>query len=89
MSTGVILPADPEARNFAAAFFEFIGQEPIPGFKFLQSIPVRLMPGGMDQIISDGFSVIHNSPLVSRTGADRKEDAHLRPISMEKLVYRI
>ncbi|KAK1147829.1 hypothetical protein N8T08_000342 [Aspergillus melleus] len=86
---GVTLPANPEARNFAAAFFEFIGQEQNSGFKLLESVPVRLMPGGMDQIISDGFSVIRNSPLVSRNGANRKEDAHLRPISMEKLVYRI
>jgi len=47
------------------------------------------MPGGMDKIVSDGFSVLRNSSLVSSTGSDHKEEAYLRPISMEKLVYKI
>ncbi|KAJ5770263.1 uncharacterized protein N7511_002314 [Penicillium nucicola] len=82
---GVTLPANPEARSFAAVFFKFISQEPTPGFNVLQSVPVRLMPGGLDQIITDGFSVLRNSPMISRTASDRKDDAHLRPVSMEKL----
>ncbi|CRG91355.1 hypothetical protein PISL3812_08403 [Talaromyces islandicus] len=80
---GVTLPANPEARRFAAAFFKYISNT-----SFLLPVPIRLMPGGMDEIISEGFAVLRNSSLTSGTGLDRKE-AHLQPVSMEKLVYKI
>ncbi|GKZ21900.1 hypothetical protein AbraIFM66951_007331 [Aspergillus brasiliensis] len=86
---GVTLPANSEARNFAAAFFKYISQEPTSGSSVLQSVPIRLMPGGLDRIISDGFSVLRNSSLGSKAGSHLKKDAHLQPISMEKLVYKI
>ena len=89
MSTGVTLPANANARSFAAAFFKYVGQESTPGSSLLQSVPVRLMPGGMDRIIPDGFSVLRNSPMISKTGPDTKDEHHLRPVSMEKLVYKI
>lgn len=89
MSIGVTLPANFEARSFPAAFFKYISQEPTSGSSVLQSVPIRLMPGGMDRIISDGFSVLRNSSLVSKAGSHPKRDAHLQPISMEKLVYKI
>ncbi|KAK1143702.1 hypothetical protein N8T08_006102 [Aspergillus melleus] len=86
---GVTLPANPEARRFAAAFFKYIGQGPTSGSNVLQSVPIRLMPGGLDQIHSDGFAVLRNSPLASNAGSDKKIEPHLQPISMEKLVYNI
>lgn len=89
LPTGVTIPANPETRSFAAAFFEFLGQEPVSGLNMLQPVPTRLMPGGLDRFSSDGFAVLRHSPLVSKVGSDQKVEAHLRPVSMEKLVYKI
>jgi hypothetical protein len=87
--TGITLPANAEARSFAAAFYKYIGQESTSELNILQPSPVRLMPGGLEEIVSDGFAVLRNSSLASGAGSDLEGKTHLRPISMEKLVYRI
>ncbi|KAH7000668.1 chaperonin 10-like protein [Ilyonectria destructans] len=86
---GAHLPANQEAREFAAAFFKFIGQGAASDFNVLQSVPIRVMPGGIEKIASDGFSVLRQSSLVSSDGLRRSMEAYLRPVSAEKLVYKI
>ncbi|KAH8688503.1 chaperonin 10-like protein [Ilyonectria robusta] len=86
---GVTLLADQEARKFAAAFFKFIGQSTASDLNVPQSVPIRLMPGGIEKIVSGGFSVLRQSPLASGDGSQRSMEAHLRPVSAEKLVYKI
>ena len=81
---GLVFPAPPEAREFAAKFFEFLGSEAETGNVKLHPNPVRKMPGGLERIVPDAFSLL--SGLVSeRKGFSGEE--HLRPISGEKLVY--
>jgi hypothetical protein len=50
------------------------------------------MPGGLERIVADAFSLL--SGLVSVRSAARKEkegevEEHMRPISGEKLVYSV
>ncbi|KAF7560171.1 hypothetical protein G7046_g3971 [Stylonectria norvegica] len=83
---GAILPADPEAREFAAKFFNFLGSE---GSKIkLQPNPIRIMPGGLERIPSDGLELLGGGALTSRKSASGSAE-HMRPISAEKLVYVI
>lgn len=86
---GAHLPANQEAREFAAAFFKFIGRGATSDVNVLQSVPIRLMPGGIEKIVSDGFSVLRQSSLVSKDGSRRSMEAYLQPVSAEKLVYKI
>ncbi|KAL4981952.1 chaperonin 10-like protein [Aspergillus falconensis] len=75
---GLVFEAPPAAREFAVRFFEFLGS----GLKLWPN-PVRRMPGGLDRIVPDAFSLL--SGLVS----ERKDlgEGHMRPIRGEKLVY--
>ena len=83
--TGHVFPAPPEARAFAASFFEFISEEAEAGGVMLHPNPVRRMPGGLGRIVPDAFSLL--SGLVSERGGGGQEE-HLRPVSGEKLVWK-
>jgi hypothetical protein len=50
--------------------------------------PVRLMPGGLERVPLDGFVLLGGGDMLSRTSAQREEE-YMRPISGEKLVYRV
>lgn len=78
------IPANPEARAFAAKFFEWLGSR---GEVKLEPNPVRVMPGSLERIAEDGFKLF-GTDVSGRTGSGRAED-YMRPISGEKLVYRI
>jgi len=51
--------------------------------------PVRIMPGGLERIVEDGFTLFGSGDLKvsERSGADELE--WKRPISGEKIVYNI
>ncbi|KAF3769489.1 GroES-like protein [Cryphonectria parasitica EP155] len=78
---GFVVKTSPAKRSFAMAFYKWLSD-----LGSLQPNPVRIMPGGLDRIVEDGFSLLGTA--VSRRNNDRTEE-HMRPISGEKLVYRI
>ncbi|KAL2670159.1 hypothetical protein Neosp_015040 [[Neocosmospora] mangrovei] len=74
---GASIPANPEARRFAAEFFAFLGSEASQGKAKLAGNPIRQMPGGLEKIV-DGIALV--SP---------NKTPGIRPISAEKAVYTI
>ncbi|TFB00948.1 Deshydrogenase mlcG [Trichoderma ghanense] len=84
---GITIPANPEARLFATKFFSFLSTAATDGKVKLEPNPVRLMPGGLERIVPDGFALLGDG-MVSERSTSRRED-YMRPISAEKLVYRL
>ncbi|CEL08186.1 hypothetical protein ASPCAL11338 [Aspergillus calidoustus] len=93
---GLVFPAPPSARAFAVKFFEWLGSGVDEGKVVLRPNPVRRMPGGLERIVPDAFSLL--SGMVSeRSGppANGEEqerggfEEHMRPISGGKLVYSL
>ena len=80
---GMTLPANAEAREFAVAFYAWLseGRNIVPN-------PTRIMPGGLEEVVEDGFLLLGTGSMADR-GGDRREEEHMRPVSGEKLVYRI
>ena len=76
------LPSDSEARAFAVAFYRWLSQG-----KKLQANQVRLMPGGLEKIVQDAFMLLGPGTMNERRTGDGQD--HLRPVSGEKVVYRI
>lgn len=77
-----VLPASKEARAFAVAFYRFLSTGAV-----LEPNPVRLMPGGLDKIVPDGFELLGPGKMGERR-KERKEE-WMKPISGEKVVYKI
>ncbi|TFK38490.1 chaperonin 10-like protein [Crucibulum laeve] len=88
-----ILPASPTWRAFSVAFFAWLSAgAPDDATRFpIAANPVRLMPGGLERVATDGFELLGAGNVVSRARVDEKEEERewMRPISGEKLVYRI
>ncbi|KAM0192268.1 hypothetical protein ACHAPI_008442 [Fusarium lateritium] len=83
-----VLPANSEAHSFAKEFYQFLST-PLPsGRAQLEPNPVRLMLGGLNKVILDGFALLGNGSVSERAKLARDED-FMRPISAEKLVYTI
>ncbi|TCD60170.1 hypothetical protein EIP91_010617 [Steccherinum ochraceum] len=89
---GDTLPANPQWREFTVAFFKWLSS---PKDRFtISPNPVRLMPGGLERIVQDGFRLL-STPETNFIGERPVEpEAHgaepwLKPVSGEKLVYRI
>jgi hypothetical protein len=80
------LPADPTHRAFTVAFYNYLSSSS-PSFPIMAN-PVRLMPGGLDKIVEDGFTLIGSGKVADRKG-DIREEPWMKKISAEKLVYRI
>ncbi|KAJ6512884.1 chaperonin 10-like protein [Mycena sanguinolenta] len=76
-----VVKTSPAKRSFATAFYKWLSDGGI-----LQPNPARIMPGSLHKIVEDGFSLLGTG--VSDRGQGRMED-HMRPISAEKLVYRV
>ncbi|KAK4241174.1 hypothetical protein C8A03DRAFT_41359 [Achaetomium macrosporum] len=79
---GFVVPASEKARRFAVAFYKWLSE----GGR-LEANPIRLMPGGLDRIVPDGFSLLGSGTTETRQ-QNRTED-WMKPISAEKLVYRV
>lgn len=84
-SSGLSIPADPAARAFAAAFFEALSD----GTLAIMPNPVRLMPGGLANVVADGFVLIGDALFSARGGDKGRTEGHMKPISGEKLVYQV
>ncbi|OCL14155.1 GroES-like protein [Glonium stellatum] len=79
----MILPASPRARQFAVSFYRYLSSSEIP----IQPNRVRLMPGGLNRIVPDGFTLMGPGTMNQR-GNDRAEE-WMKPVSGEKLVYSL
>jgi NADPH:quinone reductase-like Zn-dependent oxidoreductase len=79
---GFTVPASAEARRFAAAFYGWLSA----GGR-LEANPIRLMPGGLDRVVADGFALLGSGTMDARKRERREE--WMRPISAEKLVYQV
>ncbi|KAF9530686.1 chaperonin 10-like protein [Crepidotus variabilis] len=86
---GETLPASPTWRAFTVAFFEFMSQATLQGHDVfpIAPNPVRLMDGGLERIVQDGFALLGSGKVADRQRIE--ETNGLRPISGEKLVYSI
>ncbi|KAK2604694.1 hypothetical protein N8I77_007603 [Diaporthe amygdali] len=76
-----VVRTSPAKRSFATAFYKWLSDGGL-----LQPNPVRIMPGGLEKVVPDGFAVLGTG--VTSRGHNRTEH-HMRPISGEKLVYKI
>lgn len=77
----MVVRSSPAKRSFAMGFYKWLSDGGL-----LQHNPVRLMPGGLERIVADGFTVLGTNVMSRDHG--RTED-HMQPISGEKLVYRV
>ncbi|KXH25657.1 hypothetical protein CNYM01_07202 [Colletotrichum nymphaeae SA-01] len=80
---GVTFPANLEAREFATQFYNYLGSEASLGKVKLQANPIRLMPGGLENIASEGI------PLFGPNQVNEPPKDHMRPVSGEKVVYTV
>ncbi|KAI1141112.1 GroES-like protein [Hypoxylon sp. FL0543] len=85
---GLTIPANPRARNFTVEFYRFLESGYARGETILEPNPIRIMPGGLDRIVPDGFTLL-GSLYGSERGASGRMEDYMRPISMEKLVYSL
>ncbi|ENH73419.1 hypothetical protein FOC1_g10008906 [Fusarium oxysporum f. sp. cubense race 1] len=83
-----VIPANPDAHAFAKEFYNFLSK-PLPsGRAQLEPNPVRLMPGGLEKVVQDGFRLLGTGLVSARSKIERPEE-YMRSISAEKLVYRL
>jgi hypothetical protein len=47
------------------------------------------MPGGLDRVIPDGFQLLGLTLIAERKEEQKRNEDFMRPISAEKLVYRV
>ncbi|KAK0421637.1 chaperonin 10-like protein [Armillaria borealis] len=83
------LPASPEWRAFTAAFFSFLGrdEQKLP----IEPNPVRVMPGGLERIVTEGFALLGSNKVADREKnvVESGSKPWMKPISGEKLVYHL
>ncbi|KAH7061709.1 chaperonin 10-like protein [Paraphoma chrysanthemicola] len=81
---GFTVKKSPAAREFAVAFYNWLG---VALGEDLRPTPIRVMPGGLEKVVPDSFQLL-GSGRVSERVLERPEE-WMRPVSAEKLVYRI
>ena len=79
---GMNFPASQKARDFAVAFYKWLSE----GGK-LKSNSLREMPGGLENIVSDGFRLLGSGMMGDRDA--KSEKSWMKPLSAEKMVYTI
>ena len=79
---GMFLPKSKRARDFAVAFYKWLS---VNGN--LQANPIRAMPGGLEKITDDGLRLLGSGKMEDRD--DSRTEEWMRPVSAEKLVYRL
>lgn len=78
-----VVRTSPAKKSFATAFYKWLSDGGL-----LHPNPVRMMPGGFDKVVPEGLALLGTG--VSHRHLDRMQDQdHMRPISGEKLVYKI
>lgn len=73
------------AKELAVEFYRYLSSQ---DGNFVPN-PVRLMPGGLDKIVPDGFALLGSNMVSARDEGPARTEAHMKPISGEKLVYVI
>ncbi|KAF5324791.1 hypothetical protein D9611_004295 [Ephemerocybe angulata] len=90
---GATLRAPPSSRALTVAFYQWLshGSPTNPKVFPIDPNPVRLMPGGLKEVAADGFVLLGGGDMAQRSALKGGEDVpiHMRPISGEKLVYRV
>ncbi|KAL1591996.1 hypothetical protein SLS60_011588 [Paraconiothyrium brasiliense] len=81
---GMVVKRSPAARDFAVAFYEWLGQAMGSS---LRPVPIRRMPGGLSKVVEDGFLLLGSGKMDERK-VERSEE-WMKPLSAEKLVYTI
>ncbi|KAL0934529.1 uncharacterized protein CTRU02_211328 [Colletotrichum truncatum] len=76
---GATIPANSEARKFTTEFYNYLGSGASSGHVKLQPNPIRLMSGGLEKIVPEGF------PLLGGSGHVKGQ----LPVSAEKIVYTL
>jgi NADPH:quinone reductase-like Zn-dependent oxidoreductase len=79
---GMRLDASRAARDFAVAFYRWLD-----GGGVLRPNPVRMMPGGLETVVEDGFRLLGSGTMEQRDSG--REEDWMRPLSAEKMVYRV
>lgn len=74
---GFVVPASASARAFAAAFYAWLS-----GSETILANSLRLMPGGLERIVSDGFALLGTGSMNDRR--NKRVEIWMRPISGEK-----
>ncbi|KAK7897698.1 hypothetical protein LTR67_004328 [Exophiala xenobiotica] len=80
---GMTLLANPTARAFTVSFYAWLSE----GGRMVSN-PVRLMPGALEKLVDDGFTLLGTGSMDDRKG-EMRDEAWMRPVSGEKLVCRI
>ncbi|EAT87936.1 hypothetical protein HBI56_093290 [Parastagonospora nodorum] len=81
---GMIVAKSPAARDFAVVFYKWLSGAMGSDIK---PVPVRVMPGGLEKVIEDGFVLLGAGGMGDRQISRAEE--WMRPVSAEKLVYRL
>jgi NADPH:quinone reductase-like Zn-dependent oxidoreductase len=81
---GFTVKQSPVARAFAVAFYRWLGEAAGPE---LVPVPIRSMPGGLEKVFEDGFSLLGTGSMEERQL--KRPEEWMRPVSAEKLIYRI
>ena len=79
---GMSLPASLEAKDFTAAFYRWLSEG-----RRLKSNPIREMPGGLENIVGDGFRLLGSGKMGDRE--TQRNEAWMKPLSAQKMVYKI
>jgi len=81
---GMHLPANAEARAFAVDFYKWLSKT---GKVILKPHAIRVMPGGLEKVVNDGFQLLGPGLMTDRILG--RTESWMRPVAAEKLVYRI
>lgn len=84
---GFVLEGSGESREFTRAIYEWLSTAGEDGKGRLVANPIRHMPGGLEKVVEDGFALLGGGSMGDRR-VERGEE-WMRPISGEKMVYRI
>ena len=81
---GFTVKRSPAARHFAVEFYKWLGTAMGSSIK---PVPIRLMPGGLEKVVRDGFALLGTGSMDDRDV--RRIEEWMKPISAEKVVYQI
>ncbi|KAF1975695.1 GroES-like protein [Bimuria novae-zelandiae CBS 107.79] len=81
---GFTIPRSPAARDFAVQFYRWLSSAVGSAIK---PVPIRLMPGGLEKVVQDGFHLLGSGKMEDRDVTRAEE--WMRPVSAEKLVYKL
>lgn len=79
---GFVLPASTSSKEFTVAFYRWLST----GGK-VEANPIRFMPGGLAKVVEEGFTLLGSGSMGDR--AHERKEEWMKPISGEKMVYRI